>query len=239
MRLLALELISLKAIQELFEKANNLGVGYALLFGLLFACGLGLPLPEDIPLIISGAMVAQGKMNLALAAFLAWCGIIGGDVLLYRFGRKYGRNITKVPFIGRHVTEARIEHAERLFERYGIWVVAIGRLFAGIRGAMVVAAGTIRYNFVKFIIADSLAAIVSGGMFIAIGYYLGSKLDVIVPKIKKWENAILWIIVTVVVGFIVWVWWRKRRRAPIVDMALEKADKVAASHPPKESSRTI
>jgi membrane protein DedA with SNARE-associated domain len=33
--------------------------GYFVLFGLLFACGLGLPLPEDIPLLLAGYFVAQ------------------------------------------------------------------------------------------------------------------------------------------------------------------------------------
>ena len=31
--------------------------GYYVIFALLFACGLGLPLPEDVPLIIGGYFV--------------------------------------------------------------------------------------------------------------------------------------------------------------------------------------
>jgi hypothetical protein len=54
-------------------------------------------------------------------------------------GHKYGLNIMRVPFVGKHVSRERIERAEQLFTRCGIWVVAIGCLFAGIRGAMVVA----------------------------------------------------------------------------------------------------
>lgn len=54
--------------------------GYLLLFGLLLSCGLGVPIPEDIPLTLAGFFVAQGKMNLAIASIAAWCGIIGGDV---------------------------------------------------------------------------------------------------------------------------------------------------------------
>ena len=61
--------------------------GYFILFGLLFACGLGLPLPEDIPLIVSGILVSMGKMSLPVAGVVAWCGIIGGDCVLYYFGR--------------------------------------------------------------------------------------------------------------------------------------------------------
>ena len=33
-----------------------------------------------------------------------------------------------------------------LFDNWGIWVVGVGRMVAGIRGAMVLAAGTIRYK---------------------------------------------------------------------------------------------
>src|SRR3954454_19449070 len=80
--------------------------GYVVLFGLLFACGLGLPLPEDVPLIIAGALIAKGQMHLAVAAVCAWCGIIGGDCVLYYMGRRFGLEITRVPFIGKHVTRA-------------------------------------------------------------------------------------------------------------------------------------
>src|SRR5579862_8840242 len=84
--------------------------GYFVLFGLLFACGLGFPLPEDFPLLLAGYFVAQpagtsGKMHLLPAAVVAWCGIIGGDCVLYYLGRRYGLNITRLPLIGRHVTK--------------------------------------------------------------------------------------------------------------------------------------
>ena len=126
--------------------------GYFILFGLLFACGLGLPMPEDIPLLLAGWFIAQGKMNPVIASVVAWCGIIGGDCVLYYLARKYGMNVTKAPLIGKHVTRERIEHVERMFEKYGVGVVAICRLFAGIRGAMVIAAGVVRFNFLKFVI---------------------------------------------------------------------------------------
>ena len=143
--------------------------GYYVIFGLLFACGLGLPLPEDVPLILGGYFSATGHLDLAVVAIVAWFGIIGGDCVLYHFGKKYGLNITRVPYIGKHVTKEGIQKAEVLFDRWGIWVVGVGRMLAGIRGMMVVAAGTIRYNFVKFIIADGLGAIVSGGSFLMLG----------------------------------------------------------------------
>ncbi len=193
--------------------------GYLVLFGLLFACGVGLPLPEDIPLLLAGFLISQkegtpGKMHILPVAICAWLGIIGGDCLLYMFGKKYGLNITKVPFIGKHVTRRRIEKAERLYGEYGVWVVAVGRLFAGIRGAMVVAAGAIRFNFAKFIVADGLAALVSGGLWVWLGWWIGRK----VPDVKTLKQHVEhykgWILLGMIaLGVIViaWIVIRARR----------------------------
>jgi membrane protein DedA with SNARE-associated domain len=197
--------------------------GYYALFGLLFACGLGLPLPEDIPLTVAGIFVGSGHMHLAVAGIVAWCGIIGGDCVLYSLGRKYGLNITKVPLIGHHVTKARIERAEQLFEKYGIWVVAIGRLFAGIRGGMVVAAGTIRFNFVKFIIADGLAAIVSGGLFIALGMWLGKNLETLERKVEEFKIGLGIFGVVAAIGLTGYFWWRHKTQKTTTEAVIDKA----------------
>ena len=160
---------------------------YPALFGLLCLCGLGLPLPEDIPLIAAGILVQQGQMNLAMAAICAWCGIIGGDCILYTLGRKFGPDIVRVPIIGSHISLTRMAKVEKWFDRWGVWVVGICRMFAGVRGAMVVVAGATKFKFWKFIIADGLAAIISGGMFVFLGYKFGQhrkQLERLVHEVK-------------------------------------------------------
>jgi membrane protein DedA with SNARE-associated domain len=204
--------------------------GYALMFTLLFGCGLGLPMPEDIPLLLAGYFVAQpegspGKMHLIPAAIIAWCGIICGDCMLYSLGRKYGLNITKIPLIGRHVTQDRIVKAEKLFERWGGAVVGIGRMVAGVRGAMVVAAGAIRYRFDKFILADGLGAIVSGGAFRAIGYYAGKKLgslEEVRGKIERFEFFVIVFLALIVASCVVYLMMFRKKHGG-ADVALEHA----------------
>ncbi len=201
--------------------------GYGVLFGLLFSCGLGMPLPEDIPLLVAGMLVGAKKMHLIVVAICAWCGIIGGDCIIYYMGRRFGLNITKVPVIGKHVTKDRIVQAERLFEKYGVWVVAVGRLFAGIRGAMVVAAGTIRFNFIKFIIADGLAAIVSGGLFVWLGMKFGQNLDYIEKEIHRYGWWVFIVLLVIAMLLIIYVWWRKRGHRNPSEMVVDTVEKVA------------
>lgn len=225
MNLLLLGVISLETVQRWFQTG-----GYFILFGLLFACGLGFPLPEDVPLLLGGYFVALGKMDIVLVSIIAWCGIIGGDCMLYWLSRRYGMNITKVKMIGTHVTKERILWAEGKFEKYGIWVVAICRMVAGIRGAMVIAAGVLRYNFLKFIIADGLAAIVSGGFFVYLGWLAGKYLGTVSEmreKIKSYEYYVVLGVLLVIALIVLYVVWRRRKHMTLSEAAVNKVETIA------------
>lgn len=185
--------------------------GYVFFFAILFISGLGVPIPEDVPLIAAGALIANDKMEWVPVAFVAWCGIIGGDMVLYHLGKKFGPNITKVRYVGKHINIARLGQIESLFAKYGFWVVFVGRMFAGVRGVMVVTAGTIGYSRVKFIVADGIAAIVSGGLFVFLGYWLGQNLPALMKKVDTGKGILMGIVLVALVGAGIW-WWLKRRK---------------------------
>jgi membrane protein DedA with SNARE-associated domain len=185
--------------------------GYFALFGVLFACGLGLPVPEDIPLVIAGIFVAHGKMHLAIAAVCAWLGIVGGDIVLYHLGKSLGLEIKRIPIIGHHISTRRIDYLHRMFERYGIGVVAVGRMFAGVRGTMVFVAGTIRFTLWKFILVDGLAAIVSGGLFLMLGYWFGSNTELLRRYVHEGKKWTLLLAAIGVVGLGIWIYLRQKK----------------------------
>lgn len=176
-------------------------------------------MPEDIPLIITGAFLCQGEylplwQEWLIVGGLNWAGIIGGDICLYWIARRYGMNITRVPIIGKHVTLTRIAKVQRWFDKYGVGVVAVGRLFAGVRGAMVITAGTIKFNFWKFLIADGLAAIISGGLFMLLGHYVGKSLnDKTIAEFKHWFIAGAIVLACVLVAYLIWRHKQHRRLA--------------------------
>lgn len=205
-----------------------------MIFGLLFLCGLGFPLPEEIPIMAAGYFIGAGRMDWGITCVLAWCGIIGGDCVLYWFGRRYGLNITRIRVVGKAFTQERILRAEHLFERWGVWVVALGRLISGVRSVMCVAAGAIKYNFVKFVIVDGLAAIVSGGLFIFLGWWLGQTLgdfEEAVHKVEPYVEIFLALAIIGILCFILYLYIRHRRRKGVTDEVLEKVVEFADKHP--------
>ena len=105
-------------------------------------------------------------------------------------------------------------------------MVAVGRLFAGIRGAMVITAGVIKFTFSHFILADSVAAVISGGLFIGLGYYGRKKLgdlETIRGEIEKSQRFLLIGVVVIVLLFAGWKWWQNVQRAKRKQKAIEAA----------------
>lgn len=207
--------------------------GYFALFGVLFSCGLGFPLPEDVPLLIAGAFVSAGRMNLALAAIAAWCGIIGGDIVLYHLGKSFGLEVKRLPVIGRHLNTQRIDYVHGLFERWGVWVIAVGRMFAGIRGTMVVVAGTIRFTFWKFLLADGLAAIVSGGLFLGLGYAFGRRMEWLKEHVERGKKWSLLAALAIAAIAAIWIYFHRREKHEL------KKNGHPNPHPPSSPEASV
>ena len=66
---------------------------YVTVFGILVACGLGVPLPEDISLILGGFLAHKGAANLTVMMVVGFLGILVGDSLIFYAGRRLGSKV--------------------------------------------------------------------------------------------------------------------------------------------------
>ena len=76
---------------------------------------------------------------------------------------------------------------------------------------MVITAGVTKYNFAKFILADGLAAIVSGGIFMAVGWWLGAKLTD--ANIEHFKNYFIVGAILLAIGMTAYIMWRRSAHA--------------------------
>jgi len=202
--------------------------GYIAIFLLLFLSGVGLPLPEDVPLIAAGVAIARRGMIWSIAGPVAWVAMMLGDSALYVIGYALGRRVIHLPIIGKHVSEIRLKRCERWFDQWGIWAVGIGRMFAGIRTAIVVTAGTMRFHYFKLLMADGCAAIISGGAFMILGYWAALHAQRASEIVEPYSLDLKFIALGACLVLIVVLWWRSRAKRASLAMAA-KVDQVA--HP--------
>jgi membrane protein DedA with SNARE-associated domain len=64
--------------------------GYSILFALVFAEALGLPIPAALALLIAGGSSAKGPLHLGLVLLTSFSALVLGDALLFLLGRSTG-----------------------------------------------------------------------------------------------------------------------------------------------------
>ncbi len=89
--------------------------------------GMGIPIPVEIPFVLSSAMVKAGRYPIALVVLLTWLTTVVGNVAGYTFGYLGGRPLVMRLLHLFRVSPARLEQAERWFGRYGVRLVFLTR----------------------------------------------------------------------------------------------------------------
>ena len=81
---------------------------YALLFFLLFLCGIGFPMAEELVLLAGGVLVASGVLDPLFMCLSTFLGVIVGDVLLFWLGRGIGTRLTTSAYFMRWFSPQRL-----------------------------------------------------------------------------------------------------------------------------------
>jgi membrane protein DedA with SNARE-associated domain len=187
-------------------------IAYATVFLILLACGLGVPLPEDISLILGGFLAHKGAANLPMMMVVGFVGILAGDSLIFYFGRRLGTKVGRKPggFFARIITPEKRAKVEGLFAIHGQKIVMIARFMPGVRAVTYFTAGSVGMSYWRFIFWDGLAALLSAPMFVWLGFHFGSELDYLIGKLKEGQYVVLGGMVAAGLG---WFLWRRRKAA--------------------------
>ncbi|MBX7096627.1 MAG: DedA family protein [Myxococcaceae bacterium] len=219
--------------------ANTSGpVAYAVVFGILMACGLGVPLPEDVSLILGGFLVFEERANLQLMMLTGFLGILMGDSLIFLAGRRLGTKVGKEGggFFSRIVTPEKRKRVEGLFARNGEKIVMIARFMPGVRAVTYFTAGSAHMKYSRFIFFDGLAALVSAPAFVYLGYRFGGELETLINNVRKGQTRVLVGLAIAIGLYVLYSMWRRRQEqakqaaAPQVD-ALPSPSEPAGAVP--------
>jgi membrane protein DedA with SNARE-associated domain len=127
------------------------------------------PLPEDVPLIAGGYLVARNG-SLSLMIFTGLAGILIGDSVIFRAGQTYGEKLLESRF-GRHISGERVQRTIHLFEKHGAKFIMMARFVPGLRAVTYFVAGTTGVPYWKFLLFDGIAACVSAPAWVYLGYW--------------------------------------------------------------------
>jgi membrane protein DedA with SNARE-associated domain len=121
--------------------------GYAALFGCLVFGIVGLPIPDETLLTLSGYLVCRGEFGFLPTFLTAFSGSIAGISLSYAIGRSGGYRFLHKYGAKFRITEEKIQKVELWYERVGKWMLAIGYFISGIRHLMALVAGSSKMRY--------------------------------------------------------------------------------------------
>lgn len=135
----------------------------------LITCGLGVPLPEDIPLITGGWLVGR-EGSLPLMIITGLVGILIGDSMIFRAGQSFGEKLLETR-LGRHIPGEKVQRTIHAFDRHGAKFIIAARFVPGLRAVTYFVAGLTGVPYWKFITFDGLAACVSAPAWVYLGWW--------------------------------------------------------------------
>jgi membrane protein DedA with SNARE-associated domain len=186
--------------------------GYAAVFIALMICGAGLPLPEDITLVAGGVIAGLGYANVHAMVALAMFGVLLGDSAIFMLGHHYGARILQWRFVARVLTPERYVKVQEKFDQYGNRMLFFARFLPGMRTTVYLTAGTThRVSFLRFLLIDTLAALISVPFWVYLGYFGADNHEWLVKWMHRGQSS-LWVLVGVLVLVILVLWWRRKHR---------------------------
>ena len=191
---------------NLINNFPYVGIFVALMLG-----GIGLPVPEDATLLLSGFLIAHGTIKLFPTFLVVYPLLLITDFIVFWVGKKYGRMLLQHKRFSKLISPNSLSRLEEKFRKRGALVVVFGRYILGLRTQIFLAAGVARMSLTKFLIADAAAALVTLALFWGGIKFVGdSRVRVLETAATKIGCMATFVILIMLASWIVYKCQRKR-----------------------------
>ncbi len=161
--------------------------GYLAVGGLVFLEDFGIPVPGETVLITAAVFAGLGHLNILIVLLVGILGAISGDSIGFSIG-----------YFGGHT----------LIDKYGKYIflthekyIKIEKLFIeGLRQINGIIAGLSEMPFKKFILFNSLGAILWVSLWSGIGYFAANNISTIL----KYQTYFTIVIIALLVSFVIY-----------------------------------
>lgn len=221
---------SSQIVSEFFDTLSRLPSPYvySAIIGILLACGMGLPMPEDITLLAAGLLASAERISFSGALIAGFTGVLIGDTFLFYLGRRFGKSVFRLPGLRRVFTQNRILMAEARIRKNGPFICFVARFLPGLRSPIFAMSGALGVRFTTFIALDGFAALLSVPLWVYVGYWFGNNFDdalgAAIEMSEKLQIYILSGIVSLILGYVGYNLWRRRQLRALHSVAPSISD---------------
>src|ERR1700756_4060452 len=161
-----------QAVVQWVNDYGYFGIFFLLIFGII-----GLPVPDEWLLVISGYLAFKNVLGFAPTLAVAALGSAGGLTMSYVLGRTSSGFLIRRYGHWFSIDDEKIRRTQEWFQNLGRWVLVVGPFIPGVRNLMGYIAGASRLSFHVFARFAYLGAFISSVSFVTFGYVVGQHVN--------------------------------------------------------------
>src|SRR5262249_24919088 len=147
------------------------GIFFLLIFGIL-----GLPVPDEWLLVISGYLAFKNVLGFVPTVAVAALGSAGGLTMSYVLGRTSSGFLIRRYGHWFSIDDEKVRRTQQWFHNLGRWVLVVGPFVPGVRNLMGYIAGASKLRLQVFARFAYAGALISSVTFVTFGYAVGQHL---------------------------------------------------------------
>lgn len=156
-------------VLDVVRAIGELGVGLLVLVEVIVP-----PIPSEVVLPFSGALVADGRFTFVGVLVASTVGAVVGAIVLYELSRRLGRQrvmrwLARIPLVRRD----DVERGDAWFADHGATAVFVGRMIPGVRSLISVPAGAQRMPRTRFLAYTTAGTALWNALLVGAGVLLG------------------------------------------------------------------
>jgi membrane protein DedA with SNARE-associated domain len=200
-------------------------VVYLFVLAWLAAESCGVPLPNEVVLLLTGSLAAQPNhpVSTVLLIVVATTGSLAGAEAAYAIGKRGGR--AAVLRFGRRfrLDEARLNSIEAWFDRSGAVAIFLARITPFVRTIASFPAGMLRLPQRTFVLASLAGSLIWCTVMVVLGDIFGRNYTVVLTFLEEYTVPAIILLVALGAGY----FWLHGKLAHVGEKSLSKVDAEA------------
>jgi membrane protein DedA with SNARE-associated domain len=185
--------------------------GPLVLFFIVLAEQLGLPLPAPPVLMAIGALAATGRFTLARGVLLTVVACLIADFVWFELGRRRGTRVLNLLCRVSLEPDSCVRTTQNTLAGRGARVLLYAKFLPGLSTVAPPVAGLIGMSAARFLVYDTLGALLWSGAYIALGYAFGPEIELVVARFSDVGGRVFVLVLLCVALYVVWKYVQRRR----------------------------
>jgi len=184
---------------------------YLLLFVLVFADQLGLPIPAAPFLLAAGTLAAAGRLGLGVALAVAWAATLPADLLWFTLGRRRGARVLNLICRISLEPDSCVRRTQGVFARHGGSSLLWAKFVPGLGMVTAPLAGVLGMRLPRFLLYDAAGSLAWALAYLALGWEFSGELEGLTALLRRLGGSLAVTLLIAVVAYVLWKYIHRQR----------------------------